>query len=257
MYKTKYVPFTKLIPNTITLCSLCFGVLSVYHSTMMHWEKACFFIIAAAIFDTLDGRFARIFNAGSDFGANLDSLCDFVNYTVFPTIIMYNWSLWNHGMFGWYAVMISSLCGAIRLARFNSQDKHIQHPIKKRFFHGLPSPAAGILIILPLMVQFSFENILGYKSIQYPPFYLYEIYISIIAIAMVSNIPTLSLKYIKIPKQNTGFAIVITGLIIISFFVLKFQAVIFYSILYIAISPFVVLRYCILMKKHQGKPNVQ
>ncbi|MFT4967165.1 MAG: CDP-diacylglycerol--serine O-phosphatidyltransferase [Candidatus Deianiraeaceae bacterium] len=253
MSKSKYISLTKLIPSIITISSLCFGVLALYHSTMMHWGKACFFIISAAIFDTMDGRFARMLNARSNFGANLDSLCDFANYTIFPPLIIYNWSLWNHGIFGWYTVMISSVCGAIRLARFNSEDKHINHPIKKMFFHGIPSPSAGILMLLPLIIQIAFGDIFGPRSIQYPPYHLYEIYISIVAISMTSTMPTLSLKHIRIPQQYSRIALVCVGLVIISFFVFKWIAVVFYSALYIASIPVVLCVYYKMMKNHRNK----
>lgn len=246
--KVKYVPFTKLIPNISTLTSLCFGILAVYHSNMMHWEKACFFIITATIFDLLDGRFATILNARSDFGANLDSLCDFANYTIFPSMIMYNWSLWNHGIFGWYAVMVTSICGVIRLARFNTQDQHIQHPIRKKFFYGIPSPAAGILIILPLIIQFSFSDFLNH-SIQYPPLYLYEVYISVISITMVGTFPTLSLKYLRIQKKYMVLAVVGVSMAVISFFVFKWQAVVFFSLLYVLSIPLASLKYISEMKQ--------
>jgi CDP-diacylglycerol--serine O-phosphatidyltransferase len=251
----RYISFMKLFPNIITLSSLCFGVLAVYHSTMMHWDRACFFIIAAAIFDTLDGRFARMLNAHSNFGANLDSLCDFANYTIFPAMIVYNWSLWSDGIFGWSAVMVSSVCGAIRLARFNVKDSITQHPVKKRFFCGVPSPAAGILIILPLIIQIGFGRMFNGISIQYPPYYLYEIYTCIISFLMVGTFPTLSLKYLRIPKKYTGVTLVAIGFIIISFFVFKWKAVVFYSLLYVGLMPIVLLKYYMLLKRYNNEPK--
>ncbi len=246
-YKSNNLPIFKLFPSVITLATLFFGTLAVYNSMMMHWEKACTFIIIAAIFDVLDGRFARILNAQSDFGANLDSLCDFANYTIFPSIIIYNWSLWNHGLTGWSAVMVSSLCGAIRLARFNVSDSAVSHPIKKLFFTGVPSPAAGILILLPLLISISFDI----PKIQYPPFLFYEIYIVIISILMITTIPTLSLKYLKMPRKYAPFALFGVGFILISFVIFKLQAVVVTAILYLLLMPVVALRYRHMMIQHQ------
>ncbi len=254
-YRSNTLPLFKLFPSVITLATIFFGTLAVYHSMMMHWEKACFFIIMAAIFDVLDGRFARILNAQSDFGANLDSLCDFANYTIFPSIIIYNWSLWNHGLAGWSAVMISSLCGAIRLARFNVSDSAVSHPIKKMFFVGIPSPAAGILILLPLLVSISFD----FAKIQYPPFYVYEIYIAIISVLMITTMPTLSLKYLKIPRKYTPIALVLVGFILISFVIFKFQAVVVLAGIYLLLMPIVFWKYCSMManyrKNHKDLPD--
>jgi CDP-diacylglycerol--serine O-phosphatidyltransferase len=245
-HKSNNLPIFKLFPSLITLATLFFGTLAVYHSTMMHWERACFFIIIAAIFDVLDGRFARILNAQSAFGANLDSLCDFANYTIFPSIIIYNWSLWNHGLAGWSAVMISSLCGAIRLARFNVSDAAVSHPIKKMFFVGIPSPSAGILILLPLLISISFDL----PQIQYPPFYLYEVYIAIVSISMITTMPTLSLKYLKIPRKYTPIILFAFGFVLISFIIFKLQAVVMLSIAYIICIPIVLLKYSQMMKNY-------
>lgn len=246
--KSNYISLTRLIPNIVTLFALCSGLLALYHSFMMHWEKACFFIIIAAVFDVFDGKFAKLLNAQSDFGANLDSLCDFVNYTIFAPIIMFNWSMWNHQKYGWYAVMVAAICGAIRLARFNTEDKINNHPIKKQFFRGIPSPAAGILILLPLTIHNGFAEYIPF-SIQYPPFFMYEIYISIIALSMVGTFPTFALKYIKIPKNNIAFTLVLVAFILLSFFVFTWQAVVFYCLLYLMLIPLTIVRYLKMMKE--------
>lgn len=214
-------------------------------SMLGKWEKACFLIIIAAIFDALDGRFARMLDARSSFGANLDSLCDFANFGIFPAMIVYNWSLYEDGIFGWSAVMISALCAAIRLARFNTQISASPHPVKKQFFEGVPSPAAGILILLPLIISSSF----GLSEImQFVPFYAYEIYVTVIALAMVSTIPTLSLKNVKIPKKHTGVTLVAIGIVVVSLIVFKLRAISFYAILYVLTMPLTVIRYRKLMK---------
>ena len=246
-HRSNNLPLFKLFPSVITLSTIFFGTLAVYHSMMMHWERACFFIIIAAIFDVLDGRFARILNAQSDFGANLDSLCDFANYTIFPSIIIYNWSLWNHGLAGWSAVMISSLCGAIRLARFNVSDSAVSHPIKKMFFVGIPSPAAGILILLPLLISISFDI----AKIQYPPFYVYEMYIAMVSILMITTIPTISLKYLKIPRKYTPITLVLVGFILISFVIFKLQAVVFCAVGYLLLMPVVLWKYSSMMNEYR------
>lgn len=248
--KRKHISIIKLLPNIITLSSLCFGVLAVYQSIMMQWDRACLCIIIAAILDTMDGSFARMLNANSNFGMNLDSLCDFANYTIFPAMIMYNWSLWSDGVAGWSAVMISAVCGAIRLARFNSKDAISLQGFRKRFFYGIPSPAGGILIIFPLILQVTFADQFHNFSLQYMPYYIYELYIYIIALLMVSTLPTLSLKYIKIPKQYSFIVLLCTGLIIVSFFILRWEAIVLYTMLYIILMPFVLIRYRYLSKNY-------
>lgn len=246
---SRYLPLTKLIPNTITLSSLCLGVWALHSSMLGKWEKACFLIIVAAIFDALDGRFARMLDAKSNFGANLDSLCDFANFGIFPAMILYNWSLYENGIFGWSVVMISAICAAIRLARFNAQLNISPHPVRKQFFDGVPSPAAGILILLPLIISSSFD--LG-GVMQFPAFYIYEIYVIAIALAMVSTIPTLSLKHIKIPKKYVGLTLVSMGIIVVSLIVFKLKAISFYAILYLFTMPFTFMRYHKLMQSFKN-----
>jgi CDP-diacylglycerol--serine O-phosphatidyltransferase len=214
------------------------------------WEKACFLIICAGIFDALDGRFARMLNAGSNFGANLDSLCDFANFGIFPAMIMYHWTLDKNDIFGWSVVMVSAVCAACRLARFNTQVGVTPHPVKKQFFQGVPSPAAGVLILLPLIIASGFDI---EHTMHKPPFFLYEIYIIIISLAMVSTIPTMSLKNLKIQKKYTGITLVIIGLIIISLIVFKLKAISFYAIIYLALMPFTALKYRKMMKNFQNK----
>lgn len=248
--KKKHISIIKLLPNVITLSSLCFGVLAVYQSIMMQWDRACLCIIIAAILDTMDGSFARMLNANSNFGMNLDSLCDFANYTIFPAMIMYNWSLWSDGIIGWSPVMVSAVCGAIRLARFNVKDSVSLHGFRKRFFCGIPSPAGGILIIFPLILQVTFGSRFHNFSLQYMPYYVYEIYIYIVALLMVSTLPTLSLKHIRIPKQYSFIALLCTGLIIVSFFILRWEAIVLYTVLYVLLMPFVLMRYRYLSKNH-------
>lgn len=240
--KTKYISIAKMLPNAITISSLCFGLLAVYYSFTYHWEKACFLIILASIFDILDGRFARMLNVMTDFGANLDSLCDFANYTIFPALIIFNWSLYSDGMHGWYAVMISACCGAIRLARFNTEDKLIDHPVKKCFFQGIPSPAGGILILLPLIIQNGFGEDAS-LSLQNSSFYTHEVYISIVALCMVGTFPTLSLKYVKFPKRHMPLALVMFALVLLSLAVFKWKVLAIYCIIYILSIPFAWFRY--------------
>jgi CDP-diacylglycerol--serine O-phosphatidyltransferase len=249
---SRHLPINKLIPNIVTISALCLGIWALHSAMIGKWDKACFLIICAAVFDALDGRLARMLNAKSNFGANLDSLCDFANFGIFPAMIMYHWTLDKSDILGWSVVMVSAICAASRLARFNSQINIVPHPVKKQFFEGVPSPAAGILILLPLIISSGFDIS---HIMRQPRFYVYEIYIVIISLAMVTTMPTISLKYIKIPKQQAGIMLVLIGLVIVSLIVFKLKAIGFYAAIYLILMPFTVLKYCKMMKLFKIKPE--
>ena len=147
-----------LLPNALTLINVCIGLSSIKFALDEKFELSVIAIIFAAIFDALDGRVARLLKGTSLVGKELDSLADVISFGVAPAFIMYFWSLENLGKFGWLLSMTYVVCVALRLARFNVNSS-IQEPWKDNYFEGVPSPAGGIMILMPLIFSLSELNI--------------------------------------------------------------------------------------------------
>ncbi len=204
---------SKYVPNFITLLSLSSGFTSIRFSLNGELELAIYLILLATIFDFFDGWFARKLKTGSNFGAELDSLSDFVSFGVAPSFLIYLWSTHALGSLGWGATLFFVICSALRLARFTTDIYITNKPINNNeYFVGLPSPAAAGLILLPLFIYFEF-NFYFLKNE-----YLNLLITIIIGLMMISKIPTISLKRINInQKYKTWifliFVIVCVGLI--------------------------------------------
>ena len=198
--REKHISIISLLPNAITLTALCCGVTSLRFALMEKWELAVLSIFFAAFFDVIDGALARLLKATSQLGAQLDSLSDAISFGIAPGFIMYLWDLKHYGFLGWISVITYILCIVIRLARFNANsllDQTKKLEWQKMFFQGMPSPAAGALLMLPLIIELSEFNIRNINSTGYI-IISYTIFIGMLA---VSTIPTFSLKKIFIPKQ--------------------------------------------------------
>ena len=204
---------SKYVPNFITLLSLSSGFTSISFSLNGEWEIAIYLILLATIFDFFDGWFARKLKSGSNFGAELDSLSDFVSFGVAPSFLIYLWSTNLLGSLGWGATLFFVICSALRLARFTADIYITNKPIdKNEYFTGVPSPAAAGLILLPLFIFFEFQIEFLKND------YLNLITTIVIGFMMISKIPTISIKKLKInPKYKTWifliFVLVCVGLI--------------------------------------------
>ena len=190
--KTRY-----LLPNILTLGGVCLGISSIKFSIDGNFSLAVTLILLAAILDALDGRIARLIKGTSDFGKELDSLTDFVSFGIAPVLILYFWELSNYGKLGWAIALIYSVCCVLRLARFNLTKISDEENWKNNFFEGVPSPAGGLLILMPLAYELSDLNFNFNIKILSP-------YLTIlIALLLVSKVPTLSLKKISISSKTT------------------------------------------------------
>ena len=185
----KDLPLTRLLPNMLTLLSLCSGLTGIRFSLQEKWQEAVMAIVIAAVFDILDGRVARMLNIASKFGAELDSLSDAVSFGVAPAFIMYEWSMKANANFGWIAVLVFAVCTALRLARFNTMLEDTTIPTwAKSYFNGVPAPAGAGLVLLPLMVVLEF----GPEAMV--PSTVIALWMVAIGGLMVSRLPTFSLK---------------------------------------------------------------
>src|SRR5919202_5232741 len=151
----KPVPFRVIAPNLITLVALCLGLTAIRLAYEGRLEPAVYAIIVAALLDGVDGRVARLLKGTSRFGAELDSLADFVNFGVAPALILYSFALFHLKAVGWIAALVFAIAAGLRLARFNVMLEDPNRPEwKKNFFVGMPAPAGAITALLPIYLHF-------------------------------------------------------------------------------------------------------
>jgi CDP-diacylglycerol--serine O-phosphatidyltransferase len=149
------IPVRLLVPNVITLLALCAGLTAIRISVegKLYWAVAA--IVFAAVLDGIDGRVARMLKGTSRFGAELDSLADFVNFGVAPALILYFWGLHDLKSAGWIAALVFAICAGLRLARFNVMiDDPNRPPWAGNFFTGIPAPAGALTVMLPIYLGF-------------------------------------------------------------------------------------------------------
>ena len=185
----------RMVPNVLTLLALCAGMTAMRFAMVGNFEAAVFAIIAAGIFDGLDGRMARLLKATSSFGAELDSLSDFVSFGVAPAAVLYLWTMSELHVLGWVIVLFFAVCCALRLARFNAETTTGVPVYAAPFFSGAPAPAGAGLVMVPMFLSFEW----GDWVFRSP--YLNAVTITGIALLMVSKVPTVSLKRIRVPHH--------------------------------------------------------
>jgi len=184
------IPVRMLVPNFITLLAICAGLTAIRLSTEGRMELAVAAIVFAAVLDFLDGRVARMIKGQSKFGAELDSLADFVNFGVAPGLMLYFWQLHELNNGGWIAAMVFAISGGLRLARFNASiDDPNKPPFAANYFTGVPAPAGAILALLPIYLAF--------LGVPMPPAMLTAFYTLLIAFLMVSRLPVFSGKTVR------------------------------------------------------------
>ncbi len=192
--RLKGLSFNKMIPNILTLLALCAGLTAIRYGLQERWEHAGLALVVAAILDGLDGRVARILKGASKFGAELDSLSDFLCFGVTPGLLLYLWAMNDTGRFGWVLVLLFSVCCALRLARFNTGlEEPTMPPWAYNFFSGVPAPAAAGLVLLPMWLSFQF----GDDYLRRPE--VVSVFLVVVAGLMVSRIPTFAFKKFKVP----------------------------------------------------------
>ena len=213
-----------ILPNAITLIGVCIGLSSIKFALDGKFALAVIAILFAGLMDALDGRIARLINGTSKIGKELDSLGDVISFGVAPAFIMYFWSLQYLDKLGWFVCLIYVICVALRLARFNISSEE-ESSWKDNFFEGVPAPAGGIIVLMPLIFSFS-----GFSEIFFKINYdlIVPIFFIIVSILLISTIPTYSFKRIVIPRSMTKF--VLFGL------VLFFGALLVYTFKILAIS---------------------
>src|SRR5262249_30000816 len=148
----------RMVPNVLTLLALCAGMTAIRYAVNENFPAACYAIIVAGIFDGLDGRIARLLKSTSRFGAELDSLSDFVSFGVAPAAVLYLWTMAALHSIGWAFVLVFAVCGALRWARFNTDLGAEPPPHAPRFFRGAPAPAGAGLLMVPMFISFEWGD---------------------------------------------------------------------------------------------------
>jgi len=192
------VPVRVLLPNLITLLALCAGLTAIRMAVEHNIQLALAAIVFAALLDGIDGRIARLLKGTSRFGAELDSLADFVNFGVAPALILYFWGLHELKSAGWIAALVFAICAGLRLARFNVMIDEPNQPIwAGNFFTGIPAPAGAITVLLPIYL-----DLLGMPS-NLVVVWLTFVYTLAIALLMVSRLPVFSGKRVgkRVPPE--------------------------------------------------------
>ena len=188
----KVLHINRMIPSILTLLALSAGLNALRFALQERWEHAVLAIVAAGVFDALDGRIARMLKGTSKFGAELDSLSDFLCFGVAPAIMLYLWAWADSGRFGWFLVMLLCTCCALRLARFNADLGGEEPAWSQNFFIGVPAPAGAGTVLLPMVLWFHFES----DVLRNPV--LVGSFIIVGSLLLVSRVRTFSFKKIRL-----------------------------------------------------------
>ncbi len=237
-----------LVPNALTVLALCAGLTAIRFALEGRFEASVVAIIVASVFDGLDGRVARLLHGSTRFGAELDSLTDFVNFGVAPVIVLYIWSLNAIGGIGWIAVLGYAVCCALRLARFNVALEDPDKPAwTGNYFVGVPAPAGALIVMLPLYL--TFIDVPGIKALPI----VVALHCFFVAFLMVSRIPTFSGKRmgIRIKREMVLPILLLVGLsaaVILNYPWIAFSGI---ALGYLASIPVSVSRY----RKHLARTS--
>lgn len=194
--RKRVLHINRMVPNILTLSALAAGLTSVRYALVERWEHAVLAILVAAVLDALDGRVARMLKGATKFGAELDSLSDFVSFGVAPALMLYLWAMPQASRLGWIACMLFAMCCGLRLARFNVMSSTGNRPHwASLFFTGVPAPAGAGLVLVPLIASF-----VGAGAVFHNPFVVGAFLIGVGAL-LVSPMPTYSFKTVRVPRR--------------------------------------------------------
>ncbi len=234
-----------ILPNILTLIGVCIGLTSIKFAFDGKFELAVIAVIIAGVIDGLDGRIARLIKGTSKVGKELDSLTDVISFGVAPAFIMYFWALSEIGRLGWLISLIYVICVALRLARFNVASGG-EPSWKDNYFEGIPSPAGGVLVLMPLIYSFSEIQFFNpdYKLVV-------PILFITISILLISKIPTYSLKKIVVPRSTTIFLLFVVVLYFGLLLIYTFNTIIISGVLYLLMIPVSAGHYFIINKNNK------
>jgi len=240
--KLPHIAINHMIPNMLTMLSLCMGLSAIRYATMEKWEPAVAAMLASAVLDALDGRIARLLKGTSQFGAELDSLADLVAFGVAPALVLYMWGLHDAGPLGWLACLVFCCCSALRLARFNvNLGDANKPPFAGNYFTGVPTPAGAGLAILPLTISLALtDNGYGDLTALDPIIVPWMFFVGAL---MISWVPTFSFKKMRIPRIYAGFVLLGIGAFAVLLINTPWLTVSAFLLVYLSTLPMAVRRY--------------
>ena len=237
----------RMIPNMLTLLALCSGMTAIRFAINGKFESAVVAIIVAGVLDGLDGRVARLLKSTSPFGAQLDSLSDFICFGVAPAVVLYLWTMNQFTSFGWALSVFFATCCALRLARFNTQLDAVLPSYAYYFFTGVPAPGGAGLALIPMYLSFE----IGDTIIRTPLFC--GVWMTIVAALMVSRIPTFSMKRFRVPHHYVVPIMLAVGIVAAFLTTAPWPTLTVVGIAYAASIPFTVRSYNRLRRVAEAK----
>lgn len=244
IFKYRQVPVRMLIPNFFTLVGLCAGLTAIRMSIEARYELALAAIVFAALLDGIDGRVARMLKASSRFGAEFDSLADFVNFGVAPALVLFTWGVWETPAIrslAWIVVLLLAVACGLRLARFNAVLDVERPKWQSNYFSGVPAPAGAIIALLPVYL-----DQLGLLEVQSGwPIYFVLAYALLVAFLMVSTIPTYSGKLLgeRISREWVMPMFVLVGAVIALLVTYPYATLTIGTLMYLVLIPVSFQRY--------------
>lgn len=227
-----------MLPNAITSAALCSGLTGIRFATEGQWGYAIGLVVLASVLDGIDGRVARLLNAQSRFGAELDSLADSLSFGVAPALILFMWSLQDWPRFGWFAALAFAICCALRLARFNARIDLDEQPHKSAgFLTGVPAPVGAGLAFTPFYLWYETDIALFRDPV------LMALWLTVIAILMISNMATLSWASLRPRRAIRLPLIAFTGLAFAALLLEPWWTLAAISIVYLALMPYGLVKY--------------
>ena len=242
------IPLRAVVPNAVTALALCSGLTGIRFAIVGDWEKALFAIILAGVLDGIDGRIARLLKAQSRFGAELDSLADSLSFGMAPALVLFLWSLQEWPRFGWFASLAFAICCALRLARFNARIDVEDQPHKSvGFLTGIPAPVGAGLAFLPMYLWIA----TGREEFREP--ILVAVWVTIIALMMISNLATLSWTLIRPRRSIRLEAIALAGLVFAALLTEPWWTLVAICVVYLLLMPYSIARYA-RIKRQRAAP---
>jgi len=236
-----------MLPNAVTAAALCSGLTGIRFAIDGQWAFAIGLVVLAGVLDGIDGRIARLLNAQSRFGAELDSLADSVSFGVAPALILFLWSLQSWDRFGWFAALAFAICCALRLARFNARIDVDDQPHKLAgFLTGVPAPVGAGLAFTPFYLWLE----TGYAGFREPVFM--AAWLTLIAGLMISNMPTLSWAALRPRRAIRLPLIAFTGLAFAALLLEPWWTLAAISIVYLALMPYGLVKYARIKRRKQA-----
>ena len=239
MGRRRFFSIRAIAPSVVTMLAFCAGLTAIRFGLMGKWELSCAAIVVAGVFDGLDGTVARLLKASSKFGAELDSLSDISVFGICPAILIYLWAFEDFSRYGWVAVLIYAIACILRLARFNARLEDEDEPHRQLGYNtGIPAPMGAALAISPIASDFTFFPGL----VQSNPAFL-AIYMVLVAFLMISEIPTLSLKSVRVARKWFVPLMLMIGISIAGVIVFTWETLLAIAVIYMLTLPFSWLHY--------------